>query len=210
MADDYQDIGSGIELFPYTPNWQSRPGSTLSIARDVRKYSGTAVEIDQLTTKTPFVSDATFLLDGHERIYEIVDFFVSRLARVGRFWYRHPTAGFTLKEFAGVGGSNLVCYPNLANLLFEGHERIYLRYNASGDYMSRKVNNVSYDDVDDDISLTLNTILDRDTDPGDVQEFGRLLLCRLDIDTLTINFEADGIGVVKLRFYELVEEYTEI
>lgn len=210
MADDYQDIGSGIELFPYSPNWQTNPDSNLNLARDLRSYSGTVVEVDQLTTMTPFTSDATFLVETHERIYEIVDFFVNHLARVHRFWYHHHASGFTLKEFAGVGGSSLVCYPNLANLFFEGHERIYLRYKASGDYMSRKVNSVSYDDIDDDIALTLNTVLDRNTDPADIEEFGRLILCRFDIDSLTIRFEADGLGVLRIRFYELVEEYTEV
>lgn len=210
MADDYQDIGSGIEVFPITPNWTAGPTVAMTISRDLRKHPGTQTEINQVTDFVPFRADAQFMCENHERLYELIDFFVGRKARVERFWLRVPMTGFTLKEDAISGAASLVCEPNVANLAFLGHERIYLRYKASEDTMSRKVNSVTYDDIDDDVTLVLNTVLDRDTNVADVVEFGRLILCRFDIDTLTLKFPADGFGTMRLQFYEVIQEYSEI
>ena len=39
MADDYQDIGTGIEIFPYTPNWMTKPKPLMMWLLKSRKES---------------------------------------------------------------------------------------------------------------------------------------------------------------------------
>lgn len=210
MADDYQDIGTGIEVFPFTPNWVSRPKSKWVIARDLRVFPGTLTEVDTLSTRAPFDCEAGFLLINMSDVYDMIDFFYNRKARVYRFWFRNPVESFSLKEASNAGGAGLICFPNLADVFYEGYERIYLRYKDTGDYMSRKVNNIIYDDNDNDIELILNTVLARSTTPDNVEEFGRLTLCRFDIDTLTLNMKSNTVAEVQLKFHELVREYEEV
>lgn len=210
MADDWQDIGSGIEIFPIDPNWISSPETNVLVARDIRRYPGTATEVDVLQEKTPFQVTCQFLLDTDADNYDFIDFFATHYARVHRFWFKHPKRSFTLKKNSNAGGGSIYAYPNFANLVFQGYERIYIRFKSSGDYMSRKVVSALYNDLNDEVELVLDTVLDRQVTVGDVAEFGRLLLGRYDIDTLTIKYQSNGVGVGQIKFYELVEEYSEI
>lgn len=208
MADDWQDIGSGIDLFPLEPNWASEPETTINIARDLRKYEGTATEVDVLTSKTPIGVDCQFLLTTDEENYTFIDFFVSHKARLNRFWFKHPKRAFTLKEFAAAGSDQIKVNPNFSNLMIQGYERTYI--NVLGEYISRQITGAIYDEVNDHVILTLNTITDRDLYPEQIYEFGYLILCRYDIDTLTLDYESDCVSVAKVKFYELVEEYADI
>lgn len=211
MADDIQNIGTGVEIFPQSlvPNFMAEPTVNFQVSRDLRSYEGTATEIDILTLFTPWIAKVRFDFDNKIDEYNFINFFHNRIGMLEKFWFIHPKGTFELKDPLVSGESTLVCYPNLFNLLSLGIERIYLRL-INGDLIVRQVVNCTYSSVTDEMNLELATQINRDIDPEDITNFGRFLLVRYNNDTLRINYESDGHGIAEVNLYELVREYETL
>lgn len=208
MADDLDDVGT-VEFFPFTPNFVSSPNTNLSLLRDLKEYPGTTKEIGQVEEEIPIQCSCKFELDNMDDISSMFDFFHSKRGMAIKFWFRHPAQAFSIKEGIVNGNNTMVCYPNFSQFVYQGFERIYFEL-ASGDLLARKVNGIVYDDVDDDITVSLNTTFDRDLTSDDIINIGRLILCRFDNDILRTNCASSQHLSFKLDFYELVREYSTI
>jgi hypothetical protein len=141
--------------------------------------------------------------------YDLIDFFYNHRGRWAKFWMRSTVREFTLKENALSGSGAIITYVNGAHLQYQGYERIYIVMN-NGDVLSRKVGNVTYDDVNEKYTLTLTTNLDRDLETDNHFLIARLLLGRFDEDSLILDYETDGVSEQVFTFQELVKEYSEI
>ena len=118
---------------------------------------------------------------------------------------------FILKETATLGSSTLKCYPNGAEDIMRGDERIYVEM-LDGDILTREITTVEYSEGDDATVVSLNTPVDRDlfADNGNHIIISRLLLVRFDRDTIEVNLQSNVVGEVSLKFRELPKEYTEV
>jgi hypothetical protein len=210
MANDFEDIDyPNIPIFPLLPNWASEPGSEILLARTIHEYRGTAQRLISFTPDVPISFDASFTTYNKEDEYLLIDFYNNRKGKNERFWSYHPKIAFELKQDMGSGATALVCLPNYAEAQYQGYERIYIVMN-DGDILTRKVNNVIYDDLQDELSVEIATALDRDIDEDGYTRIGRFLLSRFDEDELNLNHKTSLTTETDLRFYELVQEYNEI
>jgi len=210
MADDLDGLG-GLNLFPLEPNWERNPASGFKVARYFQSYPGSAQTLEQLTADVPISFTLEFMTPTKEDEYNLLDFYHERLGRLERFWIKYPIQTFVLKEDHNTGASALKCYPNLAENIMRGDERIFIEMH-DGDIITKELTEVSYSVGDDATSLALDTSTDRDltADNGNHWLIGRLLLARFEQDTMKIAAKSNEVSTVGLKFYELVKEYTEI
>ena len=208
MADDYQDLGS-YERFPLVPNWISPPESSYLVARWLVSMAGTVDSITAITDNAPLIFNAAFLIDNKSDEYDVLEFFYNRKGRHGKFWIQHPASCFILSKTANLGATSINCQPNKAHLSYQGFERIYILMD-SPDTSTRKVGAVTYDDVDDEVDLELETALDREITPTNYQMVGRMLLVRFEEDNLTVESFTSEVSEIKCAFRELPEEYDDI
>jgi len=208
VADDYQDLGS-YERFPLLPNWASPPDSNYLMARWLVNMAGTVDTLKSITDNSPIIFESTFTITDKQEEYDLLDFFYNRRGRHGKFWIQHPATCFTLKKTANLGGLEISCYPNRAQLSYQGYERIYV-YMSNGDIITREIPNVTYDAVDDELDLELVTALDRDITTDNCVMIGRMLLVRFEDDSMEFESHTSEVTEVTLRFHELVEEYDDV
>jgi len=206
MADSLLDLGT-TPVFPLEPNWVSNPTTNISVARRVIGYPGTIQALFQITDDVPVTFTEKFTIYNKTDENTILNFFHARKGRNQRFWVKHPRKHFTLKETASSGAVTMVCEPNNADKQWQGYERIYIVM-GTGDILTRKVNSVTYDAVNEEINLTLNNSLDRDVTTSNQILIGRLLLCRFDSDEMNIRWHSTVTSDFSLKFYELVKEYS--
>jgi hypothetical protein len=210
MANDFQDIDyPNTPIFPLLPNWVTTPGSEIALARTILEYRGSAQRLIPFTEDVPISFDAKFTTYNKQDEYSLIDFYNERRGKNERFWAYHPKVAFELKQDIGSGATALVCIQNYAESQYQGYERIYIVMN-DGDILTRHVTNVSYNDIADELTVEIETALDRDVDEDGYTRIGRLLLSRFDEDELNLNHQSDLVTETDLRFYELVQEYDEI
>lgn len=209
MADDLQGLGT-VELFPLLPNWVINPSTNFVIGRYYQTYPGSSMTIEQLTEDVPQVLELGFLLEDKADEYTIIDFFNEHKGRLGRFWLKDPKQSFILKEDANTGSSVLVCEPNRAEDVMRGDERIWIEM-GNGDILTRELTSVDYSEVDDATTLSLDTSVDRDLlITPNYLTIAKLLLVRLDYDTLQIKCHSNVVGETSFKFRELPKEYIEV
>jgi hypothetical protein len=207
MADSRLNLG-GYELFPFFPNWATKPKSTGSLLRRTLQYPGTVAELIDLSDQSPLTFEATFFLSTRANIFTLQDFFDDRLGKVNQFWVEHPPAWAILAEDAAIFDEILVCQDNDASISYHGHERLYVRMN-NGDITTRHVSSIvhnagtGYEEywLTDGLAYAITTT--------NHYRIGRLLFVRFDQDSLQLKYNTDNKAEVTLKFYELVEEYPE-
>ena len=207
MADSLLDLGS-TPVFPLEPNWATEPSTNLTMTRRLLGYRGTIQSLFSLTPDVPVVFQAKFTVYDKTDENTIMDFFHARKGRNQRFWIKHPRQHFTLKETAGNGTLSMVCNPNDSHNQWQGYERIYIRM-TDGDLLTRKVTAANYNEAQDEVTLTLNSALDRDITTTNQNLIGRMLLCRFDSDDFRVTWLTTITMEFSLKFYELVGEYSE-
>lgn len=208
MADNLLDIGVESE-FPLEIDWSSLPQHKFNITRYLFESRGTASEIEQQNPETPISFEIKVYIGGKETEYAFLDFIHEHVGRTYRFWIRYPKTMFQLTEGLSTGSVILKCEPNNFDLFAVGHERIYIELN-DGDTITRHVTNAVYDDVNDEIQLTLATAIDRDIAPEDVFRIGRYLLMRFDSDDFDLNIMTDDKCDISLKFSELIRDYEDL
>lgn len=208
MADSLNDIGS-FSLFPLGLNWAKRPTVDLALARILLKHIGTSVSLETFTNDVP--ERITFGVTVTEKSdeYDLIDFFASRKGQHGKFWMRGPSREFTLNEDALSGSSSILTYRNGAYTQYQGYERIYIEMN-NGDILTRHIQSITDDDLNDRYSLNLATPIDRDLDVDGHIIIARLFLVRLTEDKLFLGFKTDVVSEVELTVKELVKEYVDV
>jgi len=204
MADSLTSL-SPFEVFPLEPNWARSPAPGLIYARHLEVYAGTSAGLDSITDFTPFTVRSGFSLERSEN-YDLVDFFVNRRGRWGKYWLKSLRSAFTLRVDMPSGSTILSVYDNGAYEAFEGHERIYIEM-MDGDLITRHVINVL--EVAEGLSLVLDVQLDRDVTLTNHWIIGRLMLGRFDIDKISFKHKSDAVSEAQLRFIELPTEYVE-
>lgn len=210
MADSLPvaDLGS-FPVFPLSPNWSSDPSSQIAFARDVIREPGTSHALVSITDDAPISFEAAFTIFTPAEYLSLMTFWVARRGRVNRFWVKHPYRSFKLKEDAGSGDGIIHCYPNSFELQYQGYERLYVVMD-DGDTVAREITAATYDSGNDRLSLSLNTVLDRDLTTTNHIIIGRYLLARFDADDLDLELVTDCVSNFSLSFAELVREYDEI
>jgi len=206
MADSLDGLGSG-ELFPLMPNWVVRPTTNLVIGRYYQTHPGSSFIIEELTPDVPVIIELGFMLEKEDENI-LLDFFHERKGMLQRFWVKDPKTAFVLKEVATLGSSVLKCYPNGAEEIMRGDERIWIEMSDTGDVLTREITAVDYYSPDDEVHVSLNSTVDRDVTPTNHLLIARLLLVRFAYDTLEIKGQSNLIGESSIRFKELVKEYT--
>ena len=113
MADDLDSIGA-FEIFPLAINWARRPKLDFALARILLKYTGTASALETFTDDVPeqLAFGVSVLSQADE--FDLLDFFMNRKGKHGKFWIKRPSREFTLKENALSGSSAILvsmpCY----------------------------------------------------------------------------------------------------
>lgn len=207
MADSLDGLGSG-ELFTLIPNWVNKPNTNIIVSRYFQAYPGSSFAMQELTSDVPQEVQLGFLLEKEEE-FNLLDFFNERKGRLQRFWVRDPKQSFVLKETATLGSSVLKCYPNSAEDVMRGDERIWIEM-VDGDLLTREVTSIDYYTPDDEVHISLNTVVDRDITPTNHLVIAKLLLARFAYDTIEVRLESNVVGQTDLKFRELVKEYTDV
>ena len=208
MTDSLNGMGT-FGLFPLEINWSRRPRLDLALARILTKHIGTSIDLE------------TFIEDAPERLnfgisiltksdeYDLIDFFSNRKGQHGKFWIKRPSREFTLKEDALSGSVSLLVHRNGAYSQYQGYERIWIEMN-DGDILTRHIQSITDDDLNDRYSLNLATAIDRDLNFDGHIIISRLLLVRFTEDRLFLGFKTDVISEVELTVRELVKEYADV
>jgi len=206
MADSLDGMGSFV-MFPLEFNWAVRPSRNLELARILQKFAGSSHGLETFTEDAPERLNIGITPLSKSDEYDLIAFFVARKGRVGKFWAKFPITEFLLKEPALSGSSALLVYRNGAHQQYQGVERIWVGMN-DGDILTRHVQSITDDDINDRYSLNLATPLDRDVNVGNHFTLSRLMLVRLDEDKLICNFKSDVFSEIRLRLVELTQEYS--
>lgn len=208
MADSLNGMGS-FDLFPLDINWARQPKVDLELARILMKHIGTSVALETFTDDVPERLNIGVTISEKSDEYNLIDFFANRKGRHGKFWIKGPSREFTLKENALSGSSAILVYRNGAYTQYQGYERIWIGMN-NGDILTRHIQTITDDDLNDRYGLNLATPIDRDVDVDGHFIIARLFLVRLTEDKLFLKFETDSVSEVELTVRELVKEYSEI
>lgn len=208
MADSLNGMGT-FNLFPLELNWAKRPKTDLALARILLKHIGTSVALETFTDDVPERINFGVTVTVKSDEYDLIDFFASRKGQHGKFWIKGPSCEFTLKEDALSGSSALLAYRNGAYTQYQGYERIWIGMNG-GDILTRHIQSITDDDLNDRYSLNLATPIDRDIDVNGHFIIARLFLVRFTEDKLFLNFLTDVVSEVELTVRELVKEYVDV
>lgn len=208
MADSYQDIGINTEVFPFEFNWATQPKRKISIERFLHQKPGTVDTLEQKTNDTPMTFQGSIMLDSKQAYYNALQFIHDRRGKTQRFWVRHPAHILDLTEATGLGGYVMTCVPNEYYLHVQGYERLYILEN-SGDIISNKLIEATYDDLAGEMVLTVNSPWDRAVQVTGYQIIGLLLLARFDMNTFKVKMHNPQLFQMDFTFYELVREYDD-
>lgn len=208
MPDSLLDIG-GEEELPVEPNWESLPQNELQINRFLFEYRGTASEISEKNPEVPIVFEASFDLTNIVDYYTFLEFIHNHIGRVKRFWLRYPKQMFIPVEGVSTGSVNIVCEANDFHLVHVGHERIFIE-TTDGSTITRHVTNASYDEADNELTITVATPIDRDISVDEFFRVGRYLLVRFDDDNFKLRLYSDMNMEISQRMVELIRDYDDL
>jgi len=208
VADNYQDIGSNTEIFPFDFNWATPPKRKVAIERYLHQKPATVDTLEEKTTETPMTFQGSVMLDSKQAYYNALDFIHNRIGKTQRFWVHHPAHFIDLKEATGLGGYVMTCIPNEFYLHVQGYERVYI-LTDSGDIISNKVIEATYDELAEEMVLTVNSPWDRAVEIDEYQVIGLLLLVRFDMNTFKLKMHNASLFQMDFTFHELVREYED-
>ena len=208
MADSWADLGSVTTKFLTMPNWAENPLLDLMLTRNILNFPGTGFELYSVSSMIPIIVEYEFLNMSKNDEYSLLSFFARCSGRLRKFWLPIRKAYFNLASTIQPGATSITVTDSSFYDIHGGYERIYLEL-ADGSMISRHVTDVAKGG-NQTVVLTINTAMDRQVMPANVLCFGRLILCRLDNDSLTLNMITNAASKYSLRFYELVREYEAL
>lgn len=202
MADDLKDLGSNTSLFEFEPNWISEIKSTFDIARFYLRFPGGVPYMTATTDFTPVTWAATYDFQSQEEQCDFLYYLGSRSGNAQRFWNIYPRSIFNLK--LNWSSTEITCIPNDFQYLYQGHERIFVLLKG-GDLLTRQVISAEYQEIGDNLVLTVNDTPPSEVEINDVAMFGMLYLVRFDQIRFKLNHHNDALSKVELSFLELNE-----
>jgi hypothetical protein len=209
MANSYLDIGDNPIIFPFEPNWASRPDTELAVTRYFVQHKGGSTLLLQQNAETPIAFSADFLIRNRSQSFQLLSFIHERVGRSYNFWVKYPKTLFTLAFNASSGATSITVLGNNFYLQGLGFERIFIEMN-NGDILTRHITSNVHNEALDTTLLNLASPLDRVVTTTNHMMIGRFLLCRFDIDDFNLRLESDLVYSTRLKFYELVKEYPTV
>ena len=189
------------------PDFRQGVNRSVSKQRELIQFFGSTATLNSLHDKRPEMFSFADLLDNRERIGGLTQFFCEHRGRLARFYLRLPINEFTLVGSYGPGVNIFDIQRNGYHLNWRTDDRVLVITNTGNTYF-RSVTDVVEDDLNDEITITLDSSIAEALDPDIVVFFGRVYVTRFDIDILRLDFVTPEVGKVSLRFLELEEDPT--
>jgi len=208
MADSITAMGSAPKYFPLHPNWANPPGSNYGLARDYVSFPGTTQLIGSSTDLAPREFTLSFLVDNKQDEFDLLTFLHEVKGKSYRFWVEHPAIAFILKEDASSGSSSIKCYRNGFEKISQGNERLFIAM-KNGDLLVRKMDEANWNSATEELTLVLDSTLDRDLTLTNHWLIGRYLLCRLGDDKFKMDHVTRDVSKFTFKFTELPDEYDD-
>jgi len=205
MADDLLDLG-GISL--YFPDklvdWKEAPMADFDLARKINEFKGSSQQIDYYSDEAPRKQNFSVTLLSQVEIYSILDFFlVNMRGRHKKFWFPLAFQAFQLAAFISLGSTKITVFEN--KLDWRGYERLILVL-RNGDKISRKITDFTRFEETGTIEFEV-TAIGREIQIADVVLITFLLLCRLDQDSMRLQYFTTDVATAELAMVELPNEY---
>ncbi len=205
MANSLEGLGTA-ELFPLDIDWETEPVLNLGLRRHKKMYPGTIPYLYSITDDVPETLKVTITVDNKDDEYTMLDFINSKRGKVHRFWFRSPFEEFSLKETSAGGTTSIYVYRNDANAQYQGFERVYIQM-ADGDILTRHIQSITNDDINDRYGINVAVPLDRDLEIGNHYIIGRLLLAAFKSDSITMEMITDMNHKFEIEIVEKTKEY---
>lgn len=206
MADDLEGLGGITTIFRTAPDWARAADVSFSPSAQVLGFNASVQERLSFTEDAP--KTFNFLFHNMSKAEEaaLLDFVDARSGIVEKFWCPGHRVAFSLSQTMPVASSVLYVLDNGFSRVYRGYERVYIEL-TNGDIITRKIISVSAGPGDNEITLQLDVVTDREIVPSDVIIFGRLYLVRFAKGKFDLEYGANWESSVKLEFQELVKEY---
>lgn len=207
MADSLTGLLPGkTTIFRTPPDASKQYRSSLKNSRITLGTRGNGVErLESFNDNLAFEIEYSYQPMNKEEENAVRQFFFDRKGQFESFWAPSWVNEFTLGDPATDGDSFLTCVDN--RFKFRGFDRVFLLL-YSGDLITRQVTSAS-SPVGGVFNIFLDTPIDRDLQPSEIKNFGRLFLCRFASDTLSKKYRSYIVSEVSFRLIELIEEYNE-
>ena len=208
MADSITAMGSSPKYFPLQPNWANPPTSNFGLAREYVSFPGTTQLIGSTTELAPKEFTLSFLVDNKNDEFDLLEFLHDVKGKAYRFWIEHPATAFVLKETASSGSSSIKCIRNGFEKISQQNERMFVPF-KNGDLLVRKMTEANWDSATEELTLVLDSPVDRDLTLTNHWFIGRFLLCRLADDKFKMEHVTRDVSRFTLKFSELPDEYDD-
>lgn len=195
------DYFDGYPIFDFLPNWKDRVTVRVEREGSLEPLGNT----DVLATEEPFahlVFSGTFEDHNRRDAWHSSRFFDSRKGRARPFWIESPLTLFSLHSVPNLAQIRLsasVSSLQLADLI----THLSVRY-LDGTRKFYLIDTIS-DEVDGD-DLVLEFTLFDDLDSDDIDYVTSAHLCRFDKDSMTQEWETDGVCSYDFSCRSLVNE----
>lgn len=204
MADSITKLGA-FELLRIDPNWAKDLSNDYAISRRIISNLVSPTLLEPLSPEMPISLSLGFLCCSKIEKKELLEFWISKRARLMRWWLLNPLVAFNLAQTAGQYDVGIYCLRNRFDLSRRGHERIYILH-SSGDLIIRKV--TSSIDIGGRTYIGFDSNLGRELTIGNVLKIGYVLLGRFNTDKINFVHKTNTISEATLTFVELIKEYS--
>jgi len=205
MADSIEGLGTA-PLWRATINWRDVPKYDYEIPRRVVNFDGTATALFTLASAEPQQLEFLVTARNKQQEFDLISQFATFQGRHKRFWLLLPMRMFKLVGSQGIGTQIVAEFDGFVS---RGFERLYW-LTVDNDLITREVTGHTTDEGAGTQTFTLGTATDRVLDPNDIVLFSLAILCRLDQDTLEMDWQSDAVSETTVKVFELVEEYDDV
>jgi len=205
MADDILNLDSSPILREF-PNYADDITGKMTQFRTVLSYPGTVQELISFSSLTPREYSLNFRFMEKKEEFDFIQFFKLVDGRVKKFWYLSEEIAFNLLiGVTTIDDRIIVRRNNFANIR-RGDERIVFRM-RDGDIITRLINDLIDNDVDDEYTLIFTAVFDRDIEPSDIFGIFFILPVRFDQEAVEVAYNSSEFGETDVRIKELLKEY---
>ena len=204
------DLGNESKIFMsvtgsplvYTPNWGSNPSRTLSLGRDINRKVVSIPMVRYLTEDTAFSASYQFTNLSKSEEYCLLNFFWLTKGRCKRFWLPVLFQDLELTQNITAGAYTVKIRDTGFTESLQGYERLFFTLKDTKALYTRQILSAP-----DSTTLTLKSAINMNIAITNISHFGRLILCRFDMDELEVSHLNYELSEVALSFKELTKEY---
>lgn len=205
MADSIETLGD-YEVFPFELNWKSELKSSIAGVYSLVEYDGTVPVVTSYKERKPITIVQNIHLYSQTDIKNFLEFFDARKGRLHKFWAYLRSTDFTLATDISSGSGSITVMLNGYADVFSNYDRIYLQ-RSNNDVIVRRVTDAVDNEVNKETTITVTPTIDTSVAVPEVVRFGRVLMCRFDIDIVSLKYHTSAIAEVSVRLLELPTEY---